>query len=224
MRGGACVARKTKWPGTLPHSGALSLPCSPAPPAPARPAPPLYNPGVMPKEKEDVLDPLGAALKLLRMVAELHARGFQRLRIAPGLAPAGGDWRCALVPASRMDPAHGAGEQVGNLLAARYSTSEDYHFFGWNDGAKMSIKEMAESFVRTFTTVCEQALGPDPVYANWFLSVVHAAEHGALPVAFSEASHPSVDERLATTQADVWLMWPPNIPLGLAPSSTHKPE
>ncbi len=175
----------------------------------------------MPKEKEDVLDPLGAALKLLRMVAELHARGFQRLRIAPGLAPAGGDWRCALVPASRMDPAHGAGEQVGNLLAARYSTSEDYHFFGWNDGAKMSIKEMAESFVRTFTTVCEQALGPDPVYANWFLSVVHAAEHGALPVAFSEAGHPRVEERLATTQADLWLMWPPNIPPGLDPSPAH---
>lgn len=165
----------------------------------------------MPKEKEDVLDPHGAALKLLLMVAELHARGFQRMRIAPGLGSNGSDWRCSVVPASRMDPAHGAHEQVGNLLAARYSTAEDYHYFGWNDGEKMTVSEMAESFVRTFTTVCEQALGSDVVYANWFLSVIRAAQAGALPVAFSEECPAAVDERLATTDASVWLMWPPNV-------------
>ncbi len=170
----------------------------------------------MPKEKEDVLDPVGAAQKLLRMVAELHRRGFQRLRIAPGLAPSGLYWRCALVPANRMDPAHGAAEQVGNLLAARYSTSEDYHYFGWNDGEKMSAPEMAESFVRTFTAVCEQALGADPVYANWFISVVHAADAGALPIAFSDAAPTKVAEQLSTTESTTWLMWPPNAPSGPA--------
>ena len=172
----------------------------------------MYNPGVMPKEKEDVLDPLGAAHKLLQMVAELHRRGFQRLRIAPGLAPGGDDWRCSVVPADRMDPANGAHEQTGNLLAARYSTAEDYHFFGWNDGGKMTVPDMAESFVRTFSTVCEHALGSDPVYANWFVSVVRTAEGGALPVAFKEGHEPAVAERLATTQPDVWLLWPPNPP------------
>ena len=166
----------------------------------------------MPKEKEDALDPLGAALKLLRMVAELHQRGYQRLRIAPGLAPASPDWRCGIVPAGRMDPTHGAREQTGNLLAARYSTSEDYHYFGWNDGGKMTVPEMAESFVRTFAGVGEQAVGPDPVYANWFLSVIHTAEAGALPIAFSDGYPPKVEDRLMTTRADLWLPWPPNPP------------
>ncbi|HRF49775.1 MAG TPA: hypothetical protein PLC98_19250 [Anaerolineales bacterium] len=168
----------------------------------------------MPKEKEEVLDPQGAALKLLRMVAELHRRGYQRLRIAAGIAPNGVDWRCALMPAKRVDPGHGAHEQVGNLMAARYSTAEDYHFFGWNDGGKMSVSEMADSFMRTFKTVCEHALGSDPVYANWFLAVVRAAEQGALPVAFGEDQLTQVSEHLRTTLPDHWLPWPPNPPTG----------
>jgi hypothetical protein len=34
------------------------------------------------------------ALRVLRMVHELHKRGRQRLRIVPTMAPSGLHWRC----------------------------------------------------------------------------------------------------------------------------------
>src|SRR5438445_11614927 len=35
---------------------------------------------------------------LLLMVAELHRRGYQQLRIAPYMSPSGMHWRCRFVP------------------------------------------------------------------------------------------------------------------------------
>jgi hypothetical protein len=164
----------------------------------------------MPREPQEVLDPLGASQKLLRMLAELHRRGLHGLRLAPGLSASGQHWRCAIVPLARVDPTHGAREQIGNLLAARYSSAEDYHYFGWNDGGRMSVPEMADSFQRTFVALCQHGQGQDPVYANWFLHVLVAAEGGALPVAYADSDVGEPGERLATTKPDVWLFWPPN--------------
>ena len=38
--------------------------------------------------------------KVLRMVSELHVRGYQRIRIEPGMAASGAAWRCAMAPAT----------------------------------------------------------------------------------------------------------------------------
>jgi len=46
--------------------------------------------------------------KVLRMVTELHVRGYQRLRIAPGMAPSGCSWRCSITPATNISSRHGA--------------------------------------------------------------------------------------------------------------------
>ena len=45
--------------------------------------------------------------KLLLAVADLHMRGFQRLRIMPYMGSMGA-WRCVLAPASKMSARDGA--------------------------------------------------------------------------------------------------------------------
>jgi len=41
---------------------------------------------------------------VLEMVAVLHRRGFERLRIVPGMSGSGFHWRCALTPATNVMP------------------------------------------------------------------------------------------------------------------------
>jgi len=45
---------------------------------------------------------------VLRLVTELHVRGYQRVRIAPGMAPSGVHWRCAITPSANISRQHGA--------------------------------------------------------------------------------------------------------------------
>jgi hypothetical protein len=40
--------------------------------------------------------------KALLMVGELHVRGYQRLRIAPGMSASGCYWRCSVTPAAHI--------------------------------------------------------------------------------------------------------------------------
>lgn len=48
------------------------------------------------------------ALRVLRIVHELHKQGYQLLRIAPGMSASGCHWRCAITPRSNVLESHGA--------------------------------------------------------------------------------------------------------------------
>lgn len=71
--------------------------------------------------------------KVLRMVAELHVRGFQRLRIAPGMSASGCYWRCSVTPVTNISIWHGARLVSYDTLAAHYSTGSEREYFGWKD-------------------------------------------------------------------------------------------
>ena len=47
-------------------------------------------------------------IKVLEIVAALHRRGYERLRIEPGMSPSGMSWRCGITLAGNMDPENGA--------------------------------------------------------------------------------------------------------------------
>jgi hypothetical protein len=48
------------------------------------------------------------AVRVLAMVAELHKRGYQRLRVMPLLAPSGCYWRCVIASVNQFYRNHGA--------------------------------------------------------------------------------------------------------------------
>jgi hypothetical protein len=64
------------------------------------------------------------ALRAPATVGELHKRGYQQLRIAPGMAPSGMYWRCGVAPASNIPAANGARlADWDGLARARSKTS-----------------------------------------------------------------------------------------------------
>jgi hypothetical protein len=56
---------------------------------------------------EPLTDTIRNCIRVLEMVAILHHRGYERLRIEPGMAPSGMYWRCGSTHAGNMDPGNG---------------------------------------------------------------------------------------------------------------------
>ncbi len=122
--------------------------------------------------------------KLLAMVHELHKAGYQRLRIAPGMAPSGLHWRCAITVAANVG-SNGWEPIDWDDLTVTYSTAEGGNYFGWN-GGDMAAEAMAQKFLATFPAICQASAGLDCPYTEWLATVVKAAEQGYLPVLFAD--------------------------------------
>ncbi len=69
--------------------------------------------------------------KLLLMVNELHRRGYQRLRIVPGMSPCGEHWRCSITPVTNVSVKHGARLVEWEHLTAHYTSADGAKYFGW---------------------------------------------------------------------------------------------
>ena len=125
--------------------------------------------------------------RILRMVAELHARGYERLRIAPGLSGAGTHWRCAVTPVTNISSRHGAkmarSPDVRSSLIARHRTDD----FGWRDVDGHSAAQMAEVFIERFSEIAAAGFGPDPHYAQWYREMLVATEPASFPIAYADS-------------------------------------
>ena len=144
---------------------------------------------------------------LLAMVRELHLRGYQRLRIAPGFAPSGLYWRCTLAPASDISLVHGAMLSAGSS-AAVYSTGDGYAFFGWNDAAGSNAAQLAEMFLSRFPDLCERSRGLDAAYLSWYLEMLARTAPDALPYAYADWDLPT-DFLPTTSKAGLRIALPP---------------
>lgn len=128
-------------------------------------------------------------LRVLRMVGELHQRGYQRLRIVPGMAPSGMHWRCTVLPALHVSPLHGAlwaGEPPEDMVA-RYTSGQDNEYFGWTDATNATASDLADLFERRFPQIVAAGKGDDWEYAGWFQLVLGLARKGAFPSAFDDS-------------------------------------
>jgi len=67
---------------------------------------------------------------------------FQRLRIAPSMAPSGAAWRVAIVPGSHISCRHGAID-TGFRGAPRYTSASGDRYFGWTDAESGTARESA---------------------------------------------------------------------------------
>ena len=136
-------------------------------------------------------DAIAAARKLLEMVSELHRLGYERLRIAPYLAPSGMWWRCQIVPASAIRADRGAirGRSEPDPEAS-YSNSEGTRYFEWEDAEHDGPAQLAEKFVARFPRLAERGRGSDPAYLQWFSEMMAATSPNGLVYAFADFDVP----------------------------------
>lgn len=138
------------------------------------------------------------AVRVLEMVGELHKNGYQKLRVMPFMSPSGMHWRCWVGNEKFFFRNHGAilseaatsgsdGEQSqAVLMIARYSSADDNHYFGWQDGEDDDARLLAEKFSTRFLKLARSGLGWNYNYAGWYERLLGLAERGWLPVVLSD--------------------------------------
>ncbi len=109
------------------------------------------------------------AQRVLLMVHELHKLGYQRMRISPGLAPNGCDWRCSVTHAGNILKSHGAMPKDFNLDSAFYSTAQSNNYFGWKDAQADTARQLAAKFIKRFPHIVAKGKGNDWAYAGLYV-------------------------------------------------------
>lgn len=147
--------------------------------------------------------------RVLLMVHELHKRGYQRLRIMPGMSASGMHWRVCITPISNVLRTHGAMAVDYSRMSAVYCSADENLFFGWDDAREDSARALADKFQRRFPALLSAAEGSDWDYAGWYVEMLGLAESGALPIAYADWYEPQDPGRLKTTDAARDLPLPP---------------
>lgn len=122
------------------------------------------------------------AIRVLRMVHELHKAGYQRLRVLPYSNDSGTAWRAEI---TYVDNVGDDGfstidhdlDEAGKV--ARYSTAQGNHYFGWVDATTADARELARLFLERFPHMCNLGQGLDWAYAGWLVDVIGWAEQSA---------------------------------------------
>lgn len=121
------------------------------------------------------------------MVAELHKRGFQQLRIMPHDHDLG--WRLAFGPRESFSDRIGLDLPVPALLRVpQYSSADQNHPFGWRDAGDDDARALAAKMVERFPELLAECVGRDWEYAGWFTELMGWVEAGFLP--FINPKHP----------------------------------
>lgn len=153
------------------------------------------------------------ALRVLRMVGELHGMGYQKIRIVPGMASSGMYWRCAVTSKRRIAADHGALTQHDELFepphVAAYTTGSDNEYFGWTDAQRATAGKLATLFVDRFPLICDEGRGQDWAYAGWYVHMLGLAKTGALPVAYRDRHGPAPVGWMETIRPDTFAHMPP---------------
>ena len=133
--------------------------------------------------------------KVLLMVGELHKRGYERLRISPGVARSGVYWRCFITFAGndgKVVPPYKEED-----LKAFYTSALEDAYFGWEDTAGATVSQLADKFIERFPQICARAKGLDPAYAAWYQEMLRRSEPNGLPVTFADYDLPQDCIRIA---------------------------
>jgi len=124
--------------------------------------------------------------KVLRMVSELHLRGYQRLRIAPGMSPSGVHWRCGVTPVTNISFRNGAMMLDWDLLSYHYSSSQGSKYFDEIEKPLATPSRLADEFIDRYPTIVEAGKGSDWMYAGWYVEMLHLTYPSAFPIAYAD--------------------------------------
>ena len=147
--------------------------------------------------------------RVLLMVQELHRRGYERLRVAPGLSRSGLHWGCSVVPASDVRPGHGAIVLDEGSVVARYDSAHGAGFFGWDDAEHDTPAALASRFLDRFSDLAVRGEGGDPEYARWYARMLRATDPDGLIYAQAGWELPGDHLPALGCTADVKIPLPP---------------
>lgn len=130
----------------------------------------------------------GVYRRVLLMVGELHRRGYQRLRIAPGMSGSGLHWRCAISPVHNVSRRHGARLVSGedDAMVARYTSGAEAECFGWRDATQAGPGELAALLIERFPALARAGRGSDWLYAGWYQEMLHLTDPRFFPIAYAD--------------------------------------
>lgn len=158
---------------------------------------------------EHAATPKAHGRRLLLAVEVLHRLGYERLRIAPGLAPSGSAWRCAVVPKAETCVENGALTRTEYQAPASYTTGQGAGYFGWEDAAEDGPEELAQKILDRFPSVVAAARGEDPAYVAWYREMLVATAPYGLPYAIWDSYG---DWRLDMTHLKTTVGGPVRVP------------
>lgn len=162
-----------------------------------------------------------SARKLLRMISDLHVRGYQRLRAVPYLGGPG-YWRCLIVPAHLTAAEHGARLVTwdGSDAWAPYTSANGPEYWGWRDTGHCTPGQLADVFLERWPALARLGYGPDWLYAGWFQHMLHLTYPDQLPLAFGD--YIDANDVLVTTSSSVRIPLPPPGWAATSPRSVTK--
>ncbi len=92
---------------------------------------------------------------ILEIVAELHRRGYELLRIALELSPSG-CWSCSIAPAMNISATNGAMLLEWGSLAAHYSEAQGADYFDWADAADDNVAKLTDKLIERFPAMASR--------------------------------------------------------------------
>ncbi|MBA5640256.1 hypothetical protein H3H37_24630 [Duganella sp. LX20W] len=127
------------------------------------------------------------AHRVIRMVAELHRMGYQRLRIMPFAHP--NAWRLVIGSSEIFSDRNGAFIRFDSWdgVAIYSSAGGGDSYFEWGDAKTDNARQLAEKFVERFPELVEKGAGRDWGYAGWLAELVGRLEGSDIvPVTYWE--------------------------------------
>ncbi len=149
---------------------------------------------------------MAAGRLVLRMVGELHRRGYEQVCLAPGMSPSGMHWRCQIMAATHRDG------EPDPALAAFYTTGQVREYFAWTDAADDDVVALADKFLARYPALCAQARQLDPAYVTWYRAMLRVTEPDGLSIAYADWSLPSGGLTVVNGPPDLLVPWWPPVP------------
>jgi hypothetical protein len=156
----------------------------------------------------EIPEELRPGRKLLRAVADLHTRGYQRLRIVPYLYELG-TWRCGVAPAVWISDTHGAelADTTSHDQIAPYTSASGREYWEWEDRHHCSPSRLADVFLQRYPELARLGYGQDWLYVGWYQHMLHVTYPDALPI--SAGPYVETNGFMTTTGRSVQFALPP---------------
>ena len=122
------------------------------------------------------------AYEIIMMLHELHNRGYEQLRLLPGLSPSGCAWRWFIYPKVLMGNSSSF-EQYGDCTpfkSIRGSTC--------SKKVGCNIITIANTFEYQHSDIISLSKCQDSSYVEWFDTIIQHADHDIFPIAFCDYS------------------------------------